>query len=248
MLSRLETAFEAQNNFISHASHELRTPLTAIIGEADLALSKERTAEDYQYSLRQIAQQAEKLQTLSKGLLALAQTGFDGKADTWENVRLDQLLFDVKTDCAAILAGCQIQVGVDDLPADEESVSINGNYNLLKIAINNLVLNACKYSGNKPVNLRLLLEGGEAIIVVKDDGIGIPGDELKHIYNPFFRGSNTKAYEGYGIGMPLSNNIIRLHKGTIEVKSIVDVGTEVNVYLPLCKTNKKRLVEKNKQS
>jgi signal transduction histidine kinase len=248
MLNRLETAFEAQNNFISHASHELRTPLTAIIGEADLALSKERTAEDYQYSLRQIAQQAEKLQTLSKGLLALAQTGFDGKADTWENVRLDQLLFDVKTDCAAILAGCQIQVGVDDLPADEESVSINGNYNLLKIAINNLVLNACKYSGNKPVNLRLLLEGGEAIIVVKDDGIGIPGDELKHIYNPFFRGSNTKAYEGYGIGMPLSNNIIRLHKGTIEVKSIVDVGTEVNVYLPLCKTNRKRLVEKNKQS
>jgi signal transduction histidine kinase len=232
MLNRLETAFEAQNNFISHASHELRTPLTAIIGEADLALSKERKPEDYQYSLRQIALQAEKLQTLSKGLLALAQTGFDGKAESWEAVRLDQLLFDVKTDCDAILPGNQILICVEDLPAEEESVSISGNYNLLKIAINNIVLNACKYSGNKPVSLRLLVKKDETVIAVKDEGIGIPDNELKYIYNPFFRGSNTKSYEGYGIGMPLSNNIIRLHHGSIQVTSVVNVGTEVQVHLP----------------
>ncbi len=248
MLNRLETAFEAQNNFISHASHELRTPLTAIIGEADLALSKERTADDYRYSLRQIAQQAEKLQTLSKGLLSLAQTGFDGKADSWQNVRLDQLLFDVKADCDAILPGNQIQVQVDDLPADEERVSISGNYSLLKIAINNIVLNACKYSGNQPVSLRLVLRPYEAMIVVKDDGIGIPGDELKYIYNPFFRGSNTKTYEGYGIGMPLSNNIIRLHQGAIQVNSVVDVGTEVKVHLPLRTTAGKGVAAKSQQS
>jgi signal transduction histidine kinase len=82
MLNRLETAFEAQNNFISNASHELRTPLTPLIGEADYALSKERTPEAYQFSLQQITKQAEKLQALSKGLLALAQTGFNGKAQT----------------------------------------------------------------------------------------------------------------------------------------------------------------------
>lgn len=233
MLNRLETAFEAQNNFISNASHELRTPLTAIVGEADYALSKQRSPEDYQASLQQIAQQAEKLQSLSKGLLALAQTGFDGKTQSWKTVRLDELLFEVKADCDAILPGNNIQVNVDALPADEEGISIAGNYDLLKIAINNIVLNAVKYSKNKPVMLRLLLERNKIFVVVKDTGIGIPKDELKYIYDPFFRASNTKEYEGYGIGMPLSNNIIRLHKGTIQVTSEEGIGTEVKIMLPL---------------
>jgi len=234
MLNRLETAFEAQNNFISNASHELRTPLTAIIGEADYALSKQRSTEAYQDSLQQIARQAEKLQALSKGLLALAQTGFDGRAQSWKTIRLDQLLFDVKADCDAILPGNNIQVCVEAMPDEEEGVSILGNYDLLKVAINNIVLNACKYSRNKPVALRLLLQQKDMVIVVEDQGIGIPRDELKYIYDPFFRASNTKEYEGYGIGMPLSNNIIRLHNGTIHVNSKVDIGTEVKIILPAC--------------
>lgn len=234
MLNRLETAFEAQNNFISNASHELRTPLTTIIGEADYALSKERSPDAYRYSLQQIAQQAEKLQTLSKGLLALAQTGFDGTAQSWKLIRLDQLLFDVKEDCKAIFPEQPIQIMVNDLPAEEEGISISGNYNLLKTAINNIVLNACKYSRNKPVSLHLQVKRGDVMITVQDKGIGIPADELKHIYDPFFRASNTKEFEGYGIGMPLANNIIQLHKGTIEVQSEVGVGTRVMVRLPLC--------------
>lgn len=234
MLNRLETAFEAQNNFISNASHELRTPLTAIIGEADFALSKERSVEVYQYSLQQIAQQAEKLQTLSTGLLALAQTGFSSKAQSWHKVRLDQLLFDVKQDCDAILPGNHIQLRMENLPAEEEGISILGNYDLLKIAVNNVTLNACKYSNNQPVGLHLLPGQNEVAIVVKDQGIGIPGHELKYIYDPFFRASNTKEYEGHGIGMPLSKNIVRLHRGSIEVKSEEQVGTEVSIRLPLC--------------
>jgi signal transduction histidine kinase len=236
MLSRLETAFEAQNNFISNASHELRTPLTAIIGEADYALSKERTGEAYRYSLQQIAQQAEKLQTVSKGLLALAQTGFNGTAQAWKTVRLDQLLFDVREDCQAIFPEQQIQIMLDNLPAEEEGISIAGNYNLLKTAINNIVLNACKYSRNKPVNLHLQLMSSEVIITVQDHGIGIPSEELKYIYDPFFRASNTKEFEGYGIGMPLANNIIRLHKGSIKIDSKETEGTSVAVHLPLCAT------------
>lgn len=233
MLSRLETAFEAQNNFISNASHELRTPLTAIVGEADYALSKERNPEAYRYSLQQIAKQAEKLQVLSKGLLSLAQTGFDGKAQSWKVIRLDELLFDVKADCDAILPGNNVQVSVEALPDEEEGISILGNYDLLKIAVNNVVLNASKYSKNKPVLLRLLPARGHVHIVVNDQGIGIPRNELKYIYDPFFRASNTKEYEGYGIGMPLSNNIIRLHKGSIQVSSQEGVGTEVRIVLPV---------------
>ena len=248
MLNRLETAFEAQNNFISNASHELRTPLTAIIGEADFALSKDRTPEAYQYSLQQIARQAEKLQTLSRGLLALAQTGFDGTAQSWKTIRLDQLLFDVKEDCDAILPENKIQISLDRLPADEEGITITGNYNLLKIAINNITLNACKYSKMEPVNLRLLLDGRYVTIAVQDKGIGIPSDELKYIYDPFFRASNTKEFEGYGIGMPLANNIIRLHNGNIQIHSEEGIGTDVMINLPLRETSAHHKAMSHQQS
>lgn len=233
MLNRLETAFETQNNFISNASHELRTPLTAITAEADFALSKQRSVEEYQQSLRKIIEQSEKLKELTKGLLSLAQTGFDGKKQLWETIRLDELLFDVKANCDAILPGNQLQVNIAAMPEDEAHTSIQGNYDLLKIAFSNIIINACKYSDNQLVKLQLLFVDKNVVITVTDTGIGIPKDELKNIYDPFFRASNVKGYDGFGIGMPLSKNIIRLHKGTIEVDSAVQEGTQVKISLPL---------------
>lgn len=233
MLSRLQTAFEAQNNFISNASHELRTPLTAIVGEADFALSKERSVEDYQQSLEQIIQQSEKLQRLTKGLLSLAQTGFDGTKQSYSSIRLDQLLFDVKDNCDAILPENNIRISLNNMPSDEALISIKGNNDQLRMAIGNIAMNACKYSNNNIVTLQLLVNEKYADIVVSDNGIGIPPDELKHIYDPFFRASNTQKFEGYGIGMPLSRNIIRSHKWEILVHSTVNVGTVVTVRLPI---------------
>ena len=96
MLDRIETSFETQNNFISNASHELRTPLTAIIGEADVVLTKTRSTEEYVEALKIILQEAEKLDNKTKALLFLAQTGFNGKVQKFEKIRIDQLIWDVK--------------------------------------------------------------------------------------------------------------------------------------------------------
>jgi signal transduction histidine kinase len=148
-------------------------------------------------------------------------------------IRLDQLLCDVKADCDAILPDNQVQINMEALPQEEEGVSIMGNYDLLKIAINNILLNACKYSNNQPVRLCLEIERCNLSIIVEDKGIGIPEEELRYIYDPFFRASNTTSYEGYGIGMPLANNIVRLHNGRISVKSTVNKGTRVRVVLPV---------------
>jgi len=233
MIDRIEMAFETQNNFISNASHELRTPLTAIAGEAELALSKERSPAEYQQSIQHIASQSNKLQELIKGLLGLAQTGFDGKKLVWETIRLDQLVYDVKENAGAIFPGNNVAVSITGFPDDESKMTITGSYDLLKIAITNIVLNACKYSGNQKVLLQLSFGEQSAAITVTDSGIGIPAEELKYIYDPFFRASNVLQYEGYGIGMPLSRNIIRLHKGKVEVASKVAEGTTVKVILPL---------------
>ena len=122
---------------------------------------------------------------------------------------------------------------IPSLPSDEELISFNGNYALIKMAISNIVMNACKYSGNKPVCLQLHPGGSFSSIVIRDEGIGIPGEELQHIYEPFYRASNSKSFQGHGIGLPLANNIIRLHKGKIHVSSTVGKGTVVTIELPV---------------
>ncbi|WP_232826058.1 sensor histidine kinase [Chitinophaga alhagiae] len=109
-----------------------------------------------------------------------------------------------------------------------------GNQQLLELelALANIVSNAVKYSSNQPVSMALAATDTRNIIIVKDRGIGIPPEDLPYIFSPFFRASNTERFEGYGIGLPLTNNIIRMHKGEISVSSRMNEGTEIKVVLP----------------
>lgn len=231
MLDRLETSFETQNNFVSNASHELRTPLTTIIGEAEIALSKERPEKEYKQSLQVILQEAIRLQHLTASLLKLAQSGFDGQKQEWGILRMDELLLHVKKTVDEIEPGNRVRISLH-LPDDERLVSVKGNDHLLNLALTNIVLNGCKYSDNKSVLLSLATSDKKIIIAVVDEGIGIPAAEIKYIFDPFFRASNTNHYEGYGIGLPLTHTIIRLHKGDIRIQSQVGKGTTVIVGLP----------------
>jgi signal transduction histidine kinase len=233
MLDRLETSFETQNNFISNASHELGTPLTVIIGEADVALSKDRTREEYKDSLTSILTEAERLERITKSLLFLAQTGFDGKKQKMEILRTDQLLWDVKETIDRLNPKNKVQLDLSLIPDNPRKLKILGNAQLLHLAVSNIVNNACKYSSNQVVKVSIGTTNSEVVIAVKDLGIGIPQKEIDFIYDPFFRASNTKSYEGYGIGLPLTRNIIRQHKGTIVVSSVENEGTTVRLSFPL---------------
>lgn len=232
MLDRLETAFETQNNFISNASHELSTPLTAIIGETDVTLAKTRTQAEYIEALSVVQREAERLQEITKSLLFLAQTGLTGKALKFEKVRTDQLLWDAKSTVDKINPKNRVQLNLSLMPESPELLKVKGNNQLLHLAIINLINNACKYSNNQVVTVSIAASGDKVIIVIKDQGIGIPTDELKFIFDPFFRASNTKAFEGYGIGLPLARNIIRLHQGELLVSSTLNKGTTVQISLP----------------
>lgn len=233
MLDRLETSFETQNNFISNASHELSTPLTTIIGEADVTLAKERSMQEYIDSLGIIQKEAERLDKITKSLLFLAQTGLTDKVQKFSKVRTDQLLWDVKETVDKINPKNKVQLNLSLMPDNPEQLKIEGNEQLLHLALSNLINNACKYSNNQPVTVSIGTSGDKVIIVIKDSGIGIPASELKYIYDPFFRASNTKEYEGYGIGLPLTRNIVRLHKGELLVSSKLNEGTTVQITFPI---------------
>lgn len=231
MLDRLQTAFETQNNFVSNASHELRTPLTTIMGEADIALKKARTNEEYRQSLQVILNEAMKLDHLTSSLLALAQSGFDGKKQHRAFVRMDELLLEVKHAVDELHPDNKVQLHFGELPPNEQQLVVEGNYHLLKLALTNIVMNACKYSNDRPVQLTLQVENEKIRIGIVDEGIGIPSTELKYVFEPFYRASNTDRFEGHGVGLPLARNIVRLHNGELLIRSEEGKGTAVEITL-----------------
>jgi signal transduction histidine kinase len=235
MLDRLETSFESQNNFVSNASHELSTPLTSIIGEAELALQKERSPERYREAMTIILKESERLKAIIQSLLNLAQTGFDGKKQTLVTLRADEIVLSAKSAVDRIYPRNQVKIDYALLPEDDEKLKIKGNEPLLILALTNIILNACKYSDNQEVIVAIASSNNKLFIIVKDKGIGIPQHELRYIYDPFFRASNTGQVKGYGIGLPLARNIIRIHHGELVVTSAVNKGTEVQILFPIDK-------------
>jgi signal transduction histidine kinase len=180
-----------------------------------------------------ILQEAARLDQLVSSLLSLAQTGFDGKKLPWEPIRLDELLWTVKATANQIYPHNKIILDFNNLPEEEAHLTTQGNLPLLRLALSNVVLNACKYSSNQPVTVQLEAAKKILIVTVTDQGIGIPEAELPQVFVPFFRASNTGSFEGHGIGLPLTLNIIRLHKGSIDIQAREQQGTVVKIYLPV---------------
>ena len=232
MLSRIETSFETQKNFVSNASHELNTPLTSIIGTADLALSKERTVAEYQQSLTKIIAAADNLEKKTNALLLLARTGYENNGSNFKPVRIDQIIMDSDLTVKAINERFHIKTDFTLLPEDSMKLKVYGSSVLLQLAFSNIISNACKYSSDHTAYVALGALDNSVIVLIKDEGIGIPEQDLPYIFDPYFRASNTGNFSGYGIGLPLARNIIRMHNGKLNVSSVLGEGTTVRIELP----------------
>lgn len=232
MLSRIETSFETQKNFISNASHELNTPLTSIIGTADLALSKERSVAEYQQSLTKIITAADNLEKKTNALLLLARTGYESNGGNFKPVRIDQIIMDADLTVKAINERFHIKTDFTMLPEDSMKLKVIGSSALLQLAFSNIISNACKYSSNHTAYVALGALENSVIVLIKDEGIGIPEQDIPYIFDPYFRASNTGNFSGYGIGLPLARNIIRMHNGKLNVSSVLDEGTTVRIEFP----------------
>jgi signal transduction histidine kinase len=233
LLNRIEIAFETNKNFISNASHEFGTPLTAIIGEADVALLKDRTPDEYKEALQKILKHSERLNKISQSLLFLAQIGYKDNKLNYTILRTDELILQANEIMNQLIPKNNIKIDFELLPENPKKLKIMGNKELLMLAITNIITNACKYSSNKPVIISLASTNNEIVMIFKDQGIGIPESELPFIFDPFFRASNTAAYDGYGIGLPLTQNIIKIHKGELIINSVLHKGVTVQIKLPM---------------
>ncbi|KYP13172.1 HAMP domain-containing sensor histidine kinase [Flavihumibacter sp. CACIAM 22H1] len=233
MLDRLQTAFETQNNFISNASHELRTPLTNIVGEADWALTRTRSVEEYQQAISSIQQHADQLNKITSELLSLSQISFNGQQQEWEEIGVVELIEEAAYSVKNLIKGTELNLDIEEEILTNTQLSINGIRTLLKLALGNIIANGAKYSNQEKVDIRVKHKGQHIEFTIVDRGIGIPAQEISRVFEPFFRASNTKSFEGYGVGLPLALNIIRIHDGNIEVSSVQSAGTSVTITLPV---------------
>ncbi|MBL4703368.1 MAG: HAMP domain-containing histidine kinase [Flavobacteriales bacterium] len=231
LLDRLESSFDSQKSFISNASHEIRNPLTAILGEAEVALSKARSSEEYIESLRTVLVEAERLNSTVNNLLQLSKVTANEESLQYESVRLDTFVFQVIETYSFSNPNNQIRFNID-LSFNHEDSVIYGNVGLLKTVFVNLFDNACKFSSNDVVNIILSDDNSQLKLTVEDKGIGIAINDLDKVKGPFYRGNNTLGIKGSGIGLTLASKIIELHKGSLEIQSELNVGTKVLITLP----------------
>ncbi|QCX38862.1 HAMP domain-containing histidine kinase [Aureibaculum algae] len=231
MLDRLQISFDLQSNFINNASHELRNPLTAILGQIEIALYKPRSADYYLNILNKIDREASRLDFLVNGLLKLAKTDFDSKGFVIDAIRIDELVLDIKKNLDVSIPDNKIKIDFEGLPENEDAITVLGSDSLLRVALSNILENACKFSDYKKVTLKLISETGNIIVLINDEGVGIPDDELKNIFEPFFRASNVREIDGFGFGLPLAYRIIKMHSGEIRVVSQINRGTMVKITL-----------------
>jgi signal transduction histidine kinase len=232
MLERLESAFEMQRSFVSNASHELRTPLTAITGQIEVSLMKSRSHEEYKAVLESVLEDINNLNALSNGLLDLAKASSDISAIALHPLRIDEILWITRAKLMERNKIYNISIKFNELIEDENELTVLGNEHLLKTAIINLMDNACKFSSNNSADVSLTVEGKFIVVEIIDSGIGIDKADIENIFHPFFRANNAKNIFGNGLGLSLTDKIIKLHHGTIKIESQLQVGTKVMVVIP----------------
>lgn len=233
LLERLEISFNSQKMFVSNVSHEMRTPLAALMAELDLALQKERTGEQYRQAMQNVLQDARRMNKLIDGLLNLAKADYQKEQIKMQEIRLDELLLDVREFILRAHPEYHIDLLFEQEEADDDRlITVMGNLYLLNIAFSNLIENNCKYSDNKSSFIQISYWDKHTVIRLSDSGIGMSDTDKAHLFTLFYRGTQESVTEGHGIGMALSQKIIHLHQGTISVHSEEGKGTTFVVELP----------------
>ena len=232
LLERLEKSFEAQKMFVSNVAHELRNPLAAITTELDVALQKRRTEPQYVDAMQNVLHDAKRMSRLIDGLLNLAKADYQREQISMKEVRLDEILLDVRTLILRSHPDYSIELIFDEEDSDDERcVTVNANPYLLSIAFSNLIENNCKYSDNKLSSVQISFWKEWSIIRLSDSGRGMTDIDKRNLFNLFYRGEDEKIVEGHGIGMALTQKIILLHGGEIAVHSQRGSGTTFIVKL-----------------
>ena len=230
MLQRLEDSFQRLSQFSADIAHELRTPINNLMGEAEVALRRERTSTEYASVIASSLEEYHRLAGLIDSLLFLARAE---NAD----LSLHKSWFHVADELAELLSYHELQA-----TESEVRLSISGDARLFadsrlfRRAISNVVSNALKHTppgGNITVEVAALNDAVK--ILIKDDGVGIPPEHLPRLFDRFYRvdASRAAAVAGTGLGLAIVKSIVDLHGGSASIESEPGKGTLVTLVFPV---------------
>jgi two-component system sensor histidine kinase CpxA len=234
MADRLEALVSSQRQLISDVSHELRSPLARLVVAMDLA--RERKGEDPAFN--RMEKDFERLSEMVGRLLTVARLDATSASVEMKQIGLGRLVADVVSD--AEFAARERQRSV--VFAGDEEIYVSGNGNLLRSAIENIVLNAVRYTAPGTaveVHLRADKETDSALLTVRDHGPGVPEGELENIFRPFYRVTNARDEQsgGVGLGLAITDRVVRLHGGRASAMNALGGGLEVQVRIPLAENS-----------
>jgi len=231
VLNRLEDSFNRQRSFIANASHELRTPLTNIIGQIEVQLAKARRIEESREANVHVLAEARRLSNIVDSLLVLAQADAGVLPIEFEPVRVDEVVFEV-VSAAGRRHGQHRVVPHFVLDDDERNVTVRGHATLLRVALENLVDNAIKYS-TQPVTIELRTSPGFVILKVIDVGIGMTEAQRSNLGTLFYRATEARSVDGFGIGIAIAQQLVALHHGELQFSSKPKQGTVATISFPV---------------
>jgi heavy metal sensor kinase len=232
MLDRLQSSFDEIRKFSGDASHELRTPLCAMRGEAEILLSKQRSAAEYREAVERFMEQFDRMNRLTNDLLLLARFEAGPSRSSDDLVDVGVLLRDLVEffEVAAQDRGVCLGVSIGAIPP------VTGERMMLQQAFSNLIDNAIKYThegGTVTVEAESVPPWVE--IRIRDTGVGIPKEDLPHVFERFYRVDKSRSRQtgGSGLGLSIARKILERQIGRIELQSEPEHGTTVIVWLPL---------------
>ena len=227
MLKRLDDSFTRLSQFSADLAHELRTPIANMLGEAQVALTRDRTADDYRETIESTVAECERLSRIVDNLLFVARV--DAAREPIAGKR-----FDARAAVGKIAAFYQTV-------ADDHHVTItcsgggqvHADPDLFERALANLLDNALRFTPeNGSIEITLSDQKTDFNVAVSDSGCGIAAEHLPRVFDRFYRAETSRGSDGAGLGLALVKSIVELHGGSVTIQSEVGRGTIVKLRFP----------------
>ena len=228
MLKRLDDSFTRLSQFSADLAHELRTPIANMLGEAQVALTRDRTAPEYREIIESTVAECERLSRIVDNLLFVARvdSAREPIARKW---------FDARAAVEKIAAFYQ-------MVADDHNVTINcsgdgqiyADPDLFERAVGNLLDNALRFTAEHgAIRVAVLKSDTDFEVTVSDNGWGIAAEHLPRVFDRFYRAESSRSSDGAGLGLALVKSIAELHGGSATIQSELNHGTTVVLRFPV---------------
>jgi len=232
MLDRIERHVDQVQQFTADASHELRSPLAALRGNAEVALTRNRPAEELRRVLENSIEHYDRLSRIAEDLLLLAKADTGHQIVRKEGVRLGRAVRSV----ADLYGPMACDHGIELVLGDCQEIRLEGDGARLRQLIGNLLDNAIKNTKTRGrITVSLTPMNGNARLEISDTGSGIPAHHLSRVFDRFYRVDRARSAQhgGTGLGLSICRMIAECHGGSIDIASSPGEGTSVVVTIPL---------------